>query len=184
MKKRWRCWLNFRLLQKKQVIKLQELTLDSRSSLFYKLPMLQFKIPQDVQRPDKIVAFLTLKQLIICMAGGGMAYAIYVTLSKTYFIEVWLPPVALVSLLTIATAFLKINDIPFVKFVLLTIEFIIIPRKRRWVQGAGDPFQPAFQITTKKPKHEKKSEKKQEKIKPTIDQIDKITKILDTHGNG
>ena len=36
---------------------------------------MQFKIPQDVQRADKIVGPLTLRELIIVGIGGGFTYA-------------------------------------------------------------------------------------------------------------
>lgn len=143
--------------------------------------MLQFKIPQNVQREDRIVGPLTLKQLIICMVGGGITYAVYITLAKEYFMEIWLPPVIIIAILTMAVAFAKINDIPFPKWILLQIEFIFKPRKRIWTQGAGDVFISAYRI--KKPTEEdKKREKKKEEIKPTIDQINELTKILDTYG--
>lgn len=143
--------------------------------------MLQFKIPQNVQREDKIVGPLTLKQLIICMVGGGIAYVLYITLAKEYFMEIWLPPVIVIVILTLAVAFAKINDIPFAKWILLQIEFFIKPRKRVWTQGAGDVFISAYKVT-KPTEEDKKRKKKKEEIKPTINQINELTKILDTHG--
>ncbi len=116
------------------------------------------------------------------MLGGGLAYTIYITLAKTYFIEVWLPPVILIVALTLAIAFIKVNGIPFLKFVTLILEFHLTPRKRKWVQGGADPLHSAFQFSTKTTKPDKKSDKKKAQIKPTIDQLDEITKILDTHG--
>ena len=94
--------------------------------------MLQYKIPQNVQLEDKILYFLTMKQLIICGIGGGIAYTLYIGLAPTYYIEVWGLPVLLISLLTVAIAFLKINNISFTRYVLLALEFTINPQKRRW----------------------------------------------------
>lgn len=105
---------------------------------------MQYKVPQDVQREDTIVGPLTLKQLIICGCGGGVAYAIYVTLAKTYFIEVWLPPVAIVTAITLALAFLRIYDLPFHIFMMDFIEYHLLPRKRFWVQQADNPFVSLF----------------------------------------
>lgn len=83
---------------------------------------MQFKVPQNVQREDTIIGPVTMKQLIICGIGGGLAYAVYVVLAKAYFWEIWLWPVGILVLLTAAIAFLKIHDIPFYKFVLLFLE--------------------------------------------------------------
>ncbi|MDZ4216954.1 MAG: PrgI family protein, partial [Candidatus Gracilibacteria bacterium] len=72
---------------------------------------MQFKVPQDVQQADRIVWFLTLPQLIICVVGGAISYAIYAALSNqgasTIF---WLPPVILTILTTVAFAFIKIAN--------------------------------------------------------------------------
>lgn len=101
---------------------------------------MQFKIPQDVQREDKIVGPLTLRQLITVGVGGGIAYALYVTLAQKYFIEIWLPPVIIVSLLTVAFTFLKIHDMTFGKFILYLAEYTMKPRRRVWKQMSGDVF--------------------------------------------
>lgn len=105
---------------------------------------MQFKIPQDVQREDKIVGPLTLRQLITVGIGGGIAYGLYVTLAQKYFVEIWLPPVILVSLLTAAFTFLKIHDMTFGKFILYLAEYTMKPRKRVWKQMSGDVFISAF----------------------------------------
>ena len=55
------------------------------------LSMLQYKIPQDVQREDTIIGPITMRQLIICAIGGGIAYTLYMILSKSYYMSVWLP---------------------------------------------------------------------------------------------
>lgn len=94
--------------------------------------VLQYKIPQNVQVEDRITSFLTIRQLIICAIGGGIAYVFYITLSPNYYAEVWLPPVLFFSVLTIAVAFIKINDIPFTKWALLLTEFMMVPRRRVW----------------------------------------------------
>lgn len=142
---------------------------------------MQFKVPQDVQREDTIIGPLTLRHMGILMAGGGIAYALYLSLSKTYFIEIWLPPVAIVSVLTLAFAFLKIHDLPFHQYILHYLEFTLLGKKRFWIQGSGTPFISPFDTTTSKKKSEKdknKIENKAEKIKD----INNLTKVLDAGG--
>lgn len=99
---------------------------------------MQFKVPQDVLRADKIVGPLTLRQLIIVTVGGGLSYSLYIVLSKQYFLEIWLPPVAFTVLITMAFAFFKYHDIPFEKLVLVFIEYKFRPRRRTWQKMQGD----------------------------------------------
>ncbi|MFA7686075.1 MAG: PrgI family protein [Candidatus Gracilibacteria bacterium] len=111
---------------------------------------MQFKVPQDVQREDTIIGPITLKQLGILGLGGGLAYAIYVSLAKTYFMEIWLPPVAIVGGLTLAIAFLKIHNLSFGYYLMYLVEFTLLPKKRVWTQGTGIPFISPFEIVKQK----------------------------------
>jgi hypothetical protein len=145
---------------------------------------MQYKIPQNVQIEDKIVGPLTLKQLIYLGAGGGISYAIYVALASKYYIEVWiwfvLPPV----LITLAFTFIKINGIPFAKWILLMTEYFYNPRKRTFIMGAGDNYKATI-FAKKEEKVETntdvktKAERDREKIK----KIGDITKLVDSYGN-
>lgn len=99
---------------------------------------MQFKVPQDVLRADKIVGFLTLRQLIIVGIGGGLAYSLYIILSKQYLVEIWLPPVVFIAIITLTFAFFRFHDIPFEKFILIFIEYKFKPRARIWQKMRGD----------------------------------------------
>ncbi len=135
---------------------------------------MQYKVPQNVQREDTIIGPLTLKQMIILGIGGGISYAIYVSLSKTYFMEVWLPPVVIISGITLALAFLKIHSLPFHEFLMNFIEYHLLPRQRSWIQGTG-VFIPPFDDS-------KKKEEKSQIISPTKSNktLKELTKVLDT----
>lgn len=137
---------------------------------------MQFKVPQDVQREDTIIGPITIRQLIILGVGGGLAYAIYVSLAKTYFMEIWLPPVAIISAITLAFAFLKIHGLKFSTFLMCFLEYHMLPRNRYWIQGSGYPFVP--------PPEEKK---KQEIVKSDTTtkkrkSLAELTQVLDTAG--
>jgi len=82
---------------------------------------------------------MTLRQLIICAIGGGFAYIIYLSL-ELQPTQIWLPPVGILTALTLAIAFLKINDIPFVQYMLYVVEHYLTENKRSWVKSAGDIF--------------------------------------------
>jgi hypothetical protein len=139
---------------------------------------MQFKVPQDVQRKDTIIWSLTIQQLVICFVGGGIAYAIYIQLSKAYFMEVWLPPVVIISAITLAFAFLTIHNLPFDEFLMHFIEYHMLPRKRFWIQGAGAPFIPPFD----------ESKRKAKKAQPLKDlkkkkSLEELTQVLDAGGS-
>ena len=137
---------------------------------------MQFKVPQDVQREDTIIGPLTLRQMIILGIGGGIAYSIYVTLAKTYFLEVWLPPVSIVVVITAAFAFLKIHNLPFHQFLMNFIEYHVIPKKRIWIQGAGKPYISALGTLNKK-----KTTAQKEDVKETKKaKMEAVRKVLES----
>lgn len=142
---------------------------------------MQAKVPQNVQMADRIVGPLTLRHLIIVGAGGGLAYLIYVILAKQYFWEVWLPPVAIIVIITLLIAFVKIYNLTFGKFAILFLEHLMVPRKRTWMKASAEvyglgPFQ------TKKSKNKPKDKEKVQRATETMKKLDDITKILDSYG--
>lgn len=142
---------------------------------------MQFKIPQNVQREDKIVGPLTLKQLIICGIGFSIAYAIYVSLAKYYIWITWAPPISIVVLITVAFAFIRPLELSFAQWILLWIEFSIIPHRRFWIKSSGETF-PSITTTSKtKEKAELKAEAKAEEIVNKRKKLEELSKMLDTH---
>lgn len=137
---------------------------------------MQFKVPQDVQREDTIIGPITIKQLIILGIGGGIAYAIYVSLVKTYVVYVWLPPVAIISMITLAFAFLKIHGLKFHIFLMSFIEYHLLPRQRYWIQGSGYPFIPPFDDKKKAAVVKKDNSHKNRKS------LKELTQVLDNAG--
>lgn len=135
---------------------------------------MQYKIPQNVQIEDKIVGPLTLRQLIICGIGGGITYFVYLSLAKVYYIEVWIGPVAILGLFTLAIAFLKIHDIPFLKYILLVIEYSQNAQKRKWmsngsnIKGLTSPNSVQVPLSTKAKATEK-----------TIASLSDLSRLLD-----
>jgi len=108
--------------------------------LWYNKQM-QFKVPQDVQREDQILWFITLRQLIMILIGGGISYALFTMLSKKYvlgLVEVILICIPLI--IAIAFAFVKIKGIPLFKFFLLLIETKLFRASRRYWQTSGGVF--------------------------------------------
>ena len=146
---------------------------------------MQFKVPQNVRREDTIVANITIKQMIIIIAGGGLDYMIYIAMTKQGLSAVlWAPPVVVLGLLTAAIAFLKIKGIPFYKYVLLIIERMAIPRKRMWKKGEAEIYQGIFATKTalQKQKQKQKNSKESEERRETLSHINRLSQILDSQG--
>lgn len=128
---------------------------------------MQYKVPQNVRREDRIVGPLTLKQLIICGVGALIAYAIYTSLGRWYIWITWLPPVVVVVAITVAFAFVRPLDLSFGTWILRWIQFSLLPRKRMWVKGSGEVLSTLRSTSSKResktsisPKNEEEERKK------------------------
>lgn len=152
--------------------------------------MLQYKVPQDVQIEDKIVGPLTLRQLIFVAVGGGISYSIFLFVSEYFFLRVfdyfWIGIPLMISL---AFAFIRINDVSFFKWLLLLYEFAHNARRRRWDKEETARLHFAFVTaktgsTTKKKsgssgKSADKSGKKGVPGKKKFSSLEELTHILD-----
>lgn len=143
---------------------------------------MQYKIPQNVQVEDKIVGPLTLKQLAIMGIGGGITYAVYVTLGREYQFWFSILMASIPGLATLAFTFLKINGIPFHKWIFLTIEYMFIPRKRIYRMGAADVYSATIFSHDEKKKLDEHQETKAETDVEKIKKLGEITKVLDSYG--
>lgn len=142
---------------------------------------MQFKVPQNVQREDRIVGPLTLRHMIILGAGGGLAYIIYVILSRTYYWEVWAAPVGIIVIITVVAAFVKIYNVAFGRFIILLLEYILFPKQRKWFKYSAEIEHRV--LTVKKPSEaEKKAEKKGKKAEETFKKLEDLSKMLDSYG--
>lgn len=137
---------------------------------------MQFKVPQNVQIEDKILPFMTLRQLVISGVGGGFTYLVYLLLEHQSP-EVWMPPVFLMGALTLAVAFVQIKGIPFVHYILLVLERYLNETKRMWIKSAGDVFLPPAAA----PKKKKSLSSARAKKKTTIRDVAELSRTLD-HG--
>ena len=137
---------------------------------------MQFKVPQDVQREDIILWFITFKQFIILLAGFGLSYFLLVQVKKNYNISdveailIWIP-----AMISVAVAFVKINGIPLFQFILLAIENAFFrPPRRYWIHGMGEPF---VSFTTN---FSMKKQQKKEDLPPEKDLSEKKIRSLAT----
>lgn len=144
---------------------------------------MQYKIPQDVQVEDKIVGPLTLRQLIYMGVGGGVTYVIYNYFGSRYYMGFWVILPFITGSLTLMVTFLKLNGIPFGKWVFLMVEYFLNPKKRTFVMGAGDNyaltlFAQKEKIVQTGPAESTKAERDHEHLR----KIGEISKLLDAYG--
>ena len=92
--------------------------------------MEKFKIPQQLDRADKIFGPISTKQLVVLVIGGLLAYIIYVSFAPITPAILHIPPVVIIIVLTLAFAFIEIERISFFRVILVLIERVINPTKR------------------------------------------------------
>lgn len=144
---------------------------------------MRFKVPQNVQREDQILWFLTLRQVILLVVGFGISYTLFNTLSKQYdlnqleIILCWVP-----AGISAIICFLKIHGISLFKFVLLELEQLIFRQpKRRWVKHAGEPFvSMTTPFTMKTEKKVAPMQTRQEEF--SSEKVHSIAHLLDSDG--
>lgn len=90
---------------------------------------MRYKVPQNIDMQDRILGPLTMVQFIYAVVGGGFCYAIYMSPIPKPFSYFIIVPVAL---FVIALDFLKVNERPFLDFILSVFEFSSTPRQRLW----------------------------------------------------
>jgi hypothetical protein len=92
---------------------------------------MRYKVPQNIDMPDRILGPLTMLQFVYAVVGGGAAYVAFMALPYplSYVTAI------LIGLLTLAIVFLKVNERPFTHFLLSLLQFITIPKQRTWHKG-------------------------------------------------
>ena len=110
-----------------------------------------------------------------------ISYGIYINLAKYYIWITWVPPVAIIAIITLLFAFIKPLDLSFEKWLVLWIEHFILPRKRVWIQATAEVL-PSLTQTSPKPKStaEKKAEEKAVQVEDKHKKIEELTKILNS----
>ncbi len=73
---------------------------------------MRYQVPQFIEIEDKIIGPFTIKQFVYVVGGAGMSFILYTYL--TFYIAI--PLIAVVVGLSLALAFYKINNKPFIDF--------------------------------------------------------------------
>jgi|GEM_PF-468113 len=108
---------------------------------------MQYKVPQNVDIEDKVIAGLTLRQFMFLMvAGGAVLIMRYIFIGGIGFL--FLPSAILVGGLGVALAFVRINDRPFEIFLISAAKTLVTPNRRVWSKDLN--VEPPHPETVKK----------------------------------
>lgn len=86
------------------------------------------QVPQFIDMEAKIIGPLTLRQFLFIAAGGGLIFGLSFILQTGLLIIVGL----FIAALSIALAFVKINEQPLYKVIINAFKFYISPRLYTW----------------------------------------------------
>ena len=86
---------------------------------------MRFQVPQFIETEEKIIGPLTLKQFFWIGGGGALLFIIFVSLIGFVVILLGLP----IALISIAMAFVKIQEVPLPVFIFHAIKYLINQKK-------------------------------------------------------
>ena len=92
---------------------------------------MRFKVPQNIDIEDRILGPLTMVQFIYAVIGGGICYVIYSVIPAP-FSYILISPIAL---FVVCLIFVKINERPFLLFLISILEYNATPKQRIWHHG-------------------------------------------------
>lgn len=90
---------------------------------------MQYQVPQFIDMEDHIIGPLTLKQFLYLAAAGAILLIAWFAFNIFIFLITAIPVIAV----SLAFAFMKINDRPFVHFVISAFNYYLKPRLYVWL---------------------------------------------------
>lgn len=132
---------------------------------------MRFKVPQNIDMPDRIVGPLTLTQFVYGVVGMGIAYIIYQRVAAPFGGIIAVP----IAVFTAACTFVKIQEQPFLKFFGHFLFFVSAPQRRVWNQTNNSVV--TVQIT-----HQIKDEHPFSHDPTSVEDINRLAGKVDTSG--
>lgn len=140
---------------------------------------LRYKVPQNVQREDQILFFITMKQLVVLMVTGGISYMLYVRLNQVFILsQPAMVAITLPFLLGCAFCFIKIKGIGLFQFCLLMIEQLLSPNRRYWQPDSQVMVSSTTNFSIKGAEEEKVTKNKN----ISRDKIKNLAELIDSGG--
>lgn len=139
------------------------------------------KVPQNVYVEDRVVGPLTLRQIILMMAGAGISYVMFIIVQKSNESVAW--PIAVVCwipfFIAAAFAILKVNDLSLFRIVLLSMERMSKAPDRVWVPRRGLSIHIRTSSALDEEEENKKKKAKVPTQEDTATQIQRLSSIVD-----
>ena len=133
------------------------------------------KIPQNVYVEDRVIGPISLRQIFMMLAGGGVSYVVWAVLKQAGYVNfVAVTLAAGPTVIMILFAFVKISQISLARFCLLMIERSKKPAIRYWQPRTGIEVRLYKQSVTKKEVDDTPEEGK------NSSQIDALSSVLDS----
>lgn len=88
----------------------------------------QYQVPQFIDVEDKVVGPMTLRQFFIVAGGIGISVLLFIMLRLAFAIVLSVPIVTF----AFALAFIKINGMPFWRYLMAAVGFAARPQEYFW----------------------------------------------------
>lgn len=96
---------------------------------------MQYRVPQNIDREDKLLGPMTFTQFVYALIGGSFLLIMFATLPFFLFAILGIP----VLLFTIALALVKVQDQPFTHFLMAFLVYLKQPKHRIWHDLTNPP---------------------------------------------
>lgn len=138
---------------------------------------MQYKIPVQIENEDPIILWLSLRQLIILMIGGAIAYQAFLWIWESLWQELALLVAIFIFGFTLLVALFKHSWMTFIPFILAFLRYKGTWTERRWEKWV-DSFQPIdiWFVALENQKQEKQIDfkSKLDKINHLEDKLNKL----------
>jgi len=140
------------------------------------MPIEAVKIPQNVQVEDRLIGPITLRQVFICLIGGGMSFVIWNIMKSAGMVTIihfalsWIPFV-----IAAAFAFIKFKNLSLLRIILLMIEKGQKPTRRSFGPREGI----AINIRTYFHTEQQKQKYSIDQTKVAQDKFEHLSSVLD-----
>jgi hypothetical protein len=96
---------------------------------------MQYKIPVQIENEDTIVLGLSIRQLVILMWWGGVAYGVFKNLEPSIGAQIAAIIAIPIAVVGVVVALVKVSEMTFLPIVLNTIRLSLNSKIRAWSQG-------------------------------------------------
>lgn len=91
---------------------------------------MRFQVPQFIEVEDKIFGPFTVKQFIYLVGGAGISFTLYRFIPLPFFLKII--PISVVIALSVALAFAKINNKPFIFMLEAAVKYFFNSKLYIW----------------------------------------------------